>query len=193
LKLEDSLLIGKGNERLCYIHPEDDTKVIKVAYKEGKIRDQNRLEYIYNQHLEKRGVNFAHLSKCYGWVNVGQKEGLVFERVLNFDNTPALTLSKAIEEKRISIEYAQELLEELRQYLEENVILFIDVALDNIMCQKQADGSCRLIIIDGLGARRPGLKFWLYRHIRLYAKYKVKSQWQKVLVNFNKAKKALNI
>lgn len=181
-------MIGRGNERLCYIDPEDQTKVIKVRYKEGKTRDQNRLEYLYSQYLEKRGVSFAHICRCYGWVDIeNNKKGLVFDRVLNFDKTPAITLSRALKEAYISYEYAQALLEDLRQYLESNVILFVDVSLDNIMCQKQEDGSYRLIIIDGLGARRPGLKFWFYRHITPYAKYKVRSQWIKLWKNFKKA------
>ncbi|XPS40521.1 YrbL family protein [Aliarcobacter butzleri] len=34
--LKDSLLIGKGGGRACYIHPVDETKIIKVVlFKRG--------------------------------------------------------------------------------------------------------------------------------------------------------------
>lgn len=182
LVLNEELLIAKGNERLCYIHPEDSRKVIKLTHKENG-RQQNKLEYIYYNYLQKRAVSFQHIAECYGWETIENKRGLLFERVLNYDGSASITLSKAIEEKLLTKEYLEQLLEELRLYLEENTILFVDVGLDNIMCKELKKGVYSLVIIDGLGARRPGFKFWVYRHFLAYAKYKVKSQWPKVQSN----------
>ena len=30
--LKDEDFVGKGNERACYIHPEDKNKAIKITY-----------------------------------------------------------------------------------------------------------------------------------------------------------------
>ncbi len=186
LKLNDSLLLGKGNERLCYIHPIDPTKIIKVAHKHHMARNQNKLEELYGRYLEKKGVSFAHITHYYGRVDVEGKTGHVFDRVIDSDGSDSKTFSEIVRQRLITPEQAKELLEDLRVYLVENTILFIDVSLDNIMCRHEEDGSYRLIIVDGLGARRPGFKFWLYRHLPLYAAYKVKRQWPKVMRNLEK-------
>lgn len=186
VKLNDSLLLGKGNERLCYLHPDDPTKIIKIAHKHQNGRNQNKLEEIYARYLEKKGVSFDHITRCYGSVDVDGEKGVVFERVVNSDGSASRTFTDMVKQHRISLEEAQALLDDLRNYLVDNTILFVDVSLDNIMCREEEDGSYSLIIVDGLGARRPGFKFWLYRHVPLYAAYKVKTQWAKVANNFAK-------
>lgn len=185
ITLDESLFLGKGNERLCYIHPEDNTRIIKVPYKEKNSRNQNELEYIYYKYLEKKGVSFEHIAKCYDRVSVGDKKGLVFDRVLDFDGSSSKTLNELIRGNIINYIQAKELLEELRIYLEKNSVIFVDVSFDNMMCQKQEDGKYKLIIIDGLGGRRLGFKFWLYRNIPIYVKYKIKLQWEKVMQNLD--------
>ncbi len=193
LKLNDSLLLGKGNERLCYVHPDDPSKIIKVPYRHRNARSQNRLEALYLAYLEKKGASFAHIARCYGSVDVEGEKGLVFERVIDSDGSRSMTFSDIVRQKIITPEQAEELLDELHGYLVENNILFVDVSLDNIMCRREEDGSYRLIIVDGLGARRPGFKFWLYRHLPPYAAYKVKRQWPKVMRNFQKLLKGLAV
>ncbi len=184
LTVNDTLLLGKGNERLCYLHPDDDSKIIKIAYKHHNVRNQNKIEEIYYTYLEKKGISFGHLTHYHGTVDVEGKKGLVFDRVIDSDGSRSLTFSNIVKQKIITIEQAQVLLNDLRVYLSENKILFVDVSLNNIMCRLENDGSYRLIIVDGLGARRLGFKFWLYRHFTPYATYKVASQWKKVIKNF---------
>lgn len=60
VKLNDELLLAKGGERHCYIHPEDSQKVIKV-YKENNRNKQNDLEYLYYNYLTKRKLDLAIL------------------------------------------------------------------------------------------------------------------------------------
>lgn len=191
LKLNDSLLLGKGNERLCYVHPDDPSKIIKVPYRNRNARSQNRLEALYYAYLEKKGASFAHITRCYGSVDVEGEKGLIFDRVINSDGSRSMTFNDIVRQKIITPEQAEELLDDLKGYLVANNILFVDVSLDNIMCRREEDGSYRLVIVDGLGGRRPGFKFWLYRHFPSYAAYKVKRQWPKVMRNFQKLLKGL--
>ncbi len=185
LKLDDSLLLGKGHERLCYIHPGDNTKVIKIPHKKQKTRNQNELESTYYEYLNRTNVDFSHIAVCYGHVMINDSIGLVFDRVMNSDKSLPLTFAEAVKSKTFSKEYAESLLNDLKRYLEKNCIVFADIGLDNIMCPKQDNGEHKLVIVDGLGARRPGLKLWLYTHIPLYARYKIKSQWKKIIDKFN--------
>jgi len=183
LTLDESLLLGKGHERLCYIHPDDPTKVIKIAHK--KTRNQNELESKYYEHLARTNADLSHVSRCYGYIGANNSKGLVFDRVMNSDLSIPLTFDGAIKSKAFSKEYAKSLLGDLKSYLEKNCIVFADIGLGNILCPKQDNGEYKLIIVDGLGARRTGLKLWLYTHITFYARYKIKSQWKKIMEKFN--------
>ena len=51
--LTDKHFISKGGERNCYIHPNDETKVIKIVHRIEKHNEQNRLEYKYYEFLKK--------------------------------------------------------------------------------------------------------------------------------------------
>lgn len=192
VSLENTTLLGSGNERFCYLHPEDENRVIKIPHNKGeKSRHQNELEYQYMRYLQQHDVDMSHISKCYGWIETDIGRGLVFQRVHDVKGMDSITFNKALKEDVLTVAEAKILLEELRIYLEQNTILFVDVGLDNILCQKQKDGNYKLVIIDGFGARRPGLKFWCYLHCKPYAKYKVQTQWKKLAVNFEKLLKEI--
>jgi hypothetical protein len=178
LTLDNSLLLGKGHERLCYIHPDDATKVIKIGHK--KTRNQNEIESIYYRYLARTNADLSHIIRCYGYVCANNNRGLVFDRVMNSDLSQPLTFDEAIKTKAVSKDYAKALLADLKAYLEKNCIIFADIGLGNILCPKQANGEYKLVIVDGLGARRLGLKLWLSTHIPLYARYRIKSQWKKI-------------
>ena len=45
IELSDRLYLGKGGERKSYIHPQDNNKIIKIVYSQGKHNNQNTLEY----------------------------------------------------------------------------------------------------------------------------------------------------
>lgn len=186
LILEDKYLIAKGGERACYIDPRDNTRVIKVLYIKSEDNRQNELEYIYMNYLEKKKKDLSAVTKCYGYIDTDQGEGLVFDRVLDYDLETSKSFRYYMVHKLIDIETQKQLLSELKKYLVQNGILFVDTSLTNIFCQKLSENEYKLIIVDGLGAKRMGLKFWLYRHCSLYAKYKIKRQWSKLTQMYNK-------
>lgn len=116
--------------------------------------------------------------------NLGK--GLVFDRVLNYDKTSSKSFRYLIANKMINLEEQKILLSELKNYLEKNEILFADNSLTNILCKEVREKQYKLIIIDGLGAKRIGLKFWLYLRSRIYKKYKIKKQWTKFMLMYQK-------
>ncbi|MCG3711428.1 YrbL family protein [Aliarcobacter butzleri] len=185
--LNDSLLIGKGGGRACYIDPRDETKIIKVSYtKEGDSNSQNQIDYIYINYLKKQKRDLSYISSCYEYVKTNLGKGLVFDRVLNYDKTSSKSFRYLIANKMINLEEQKILLSELKNYLEKNEILFADNSLTNILCKEVREKQYKLIIIDGLGAKRIGLKFWLYLRSRIYKKYKIKKQWTKFMLMYQK-------
>ena len=69
IELTDSLFLGKGGERSSYLHPEDNTKIIKVLFSDKKHNYQNELDFTYLNYLNDKGVDFSHITKCFGWVD----------------------------------------------------------------------------------------------------------------------------
>jgi hypothetical protein len=179
--LTDKDLLAKGGERACYIYPSDNTKVIKTIFAQGLHNNQNELEYTYMQYLERKGVDLSHITKCFGFVDTNIGKGLVYDRVIDFDNTPSKSFRYYVANKLLSQDTQEQLVEELRIYLNKNLILFVDTSLTNLFCQQYEKDKFRLIIIDGLGAKRTGVKFWLYRNSKIYTKYKIQRQWEKFM------------
>lgn len=53
LILKDEDFVGKGNERACYLHPEDNSKAVKITYENNnrKISKQTKIEVAYYNKL----------------------------------------------------------------------------------------------------------------------------------------------
>lgn len=179
-------LLAKGGERFCFVHPKDDTKVIKIVYAQGEHNNQNELEFNYYELLKKRGVDFSHLVKCYGYVMTNKGQGLVFDRVMDYTKEPSYSFRYYLANKLIPIEEQKRLLEEFRIYLEKNLILFVDTSLTNLFAQQISQNKFKIVIVDGLGAKRTGLKFMLYKYSKLYTQYKIKKQWKKFMTMYEK-------
>jgi hypothetical protein len=190
LKNEDWL--GTGGERDCYSYPDDKLKVIKIIKKLDKHNNQNYLEYTYLEYLTEQNIDFSHIPKCYGFIQTNIGEGLVVQRIRNYDDSEIRTMSFYIKHNLWDDEHAMILINDLKEYLFKNDILFVDASLSNIFCQKIAKDKYKLIIFDGLGGRRPGIKFWLYMKLKFFARYKIKKQWEVFLNNY-KYEKSLKI
>ncbi|MFY9074860.1 YrbL family protein [Malaciobacter mytili] len=186
IKLDESLLIAKGGERACYLYPTDDKKIIKILYTEGTHNNQNRLEYIYMNYLKRKKTDLSHITDCYGYIMTTLGKGLVYERVFDYDNKPSKSFRYMIAHKLIDEKEQNRLLNELKQYLDKNKILFIDNSMTNIFYKKTSLNSAKLVIVDGLGAKRIGFKFYLYLYLPFYRNYKIKKQWQKLMWLYNK-------
>lgn len=92
--LKDEDFVGKGNERACYIHPEDKNKAIKITYENNNRKEskQTKLEVNYYKELEKRRMtNFKHLPKYFGEVKTDKGAGFVVELIRDFDGEVSKT------------------------------------------------------------------------------------------------------
>lgn len=183
INLTDDLFIARGGEREVYQHPFDFTKVIKILYKKNGVYTyngaRNKIEYMYFKFLQKSQVPFTHIARCYDYLDTNLGEGLVYDKVFDYDKKTSLDFSTVIKEKLLSEDIEDLLIKELKSYIFKYDILFIDYGIDNILCCEYEKGKYRLIVIDGLGARRLGFKFYLYLNSKLYRKYKVRTQWRK--------------
>ncbi len=192
MKLTDDMLIGKGSERECYMHPKDKTKVIKIQISNTTNRNQNNLDRYYYEYLATKSISYKHIAKFYGVVDTDKGVGLVFENILNHDDKNSLMLETIIKDRLLSHDVLSGLLLELKEYLAHYHILFIDTVMDNILCQETQKGVFKLVIIDGLGARRFGLKLWLHIHCRVWTYFKIRQKWHKLLFDYNELKNSID-
>ncbi len=189
IDLNNALKVGEGTERVCYEHPNDNSKVIKVTKKGVKSREQNKIDSVYYKYLEEKNVDFSHLPLCYGYIRTTLGNGLIFDKVSNYDGSDIYTFEYVLKYNLLENEIQKKILRDLVEYIVDNNILFIDVSLPNIVCHKDIEGKYRLVIIDGLGSRHLGLKFWLYRNFSFLAKRKIEKQIKKLYENFEKLPK----
>lgn len=117
--LNENHQIAKGSERLCYLHPQDSSKIIKTIYHKLGTVDQNIIEYNYYKELNRQNIAYTHIPKCYGFVTTNKGTGLIFDNITNYDGTPAITIRNAIANQEITYEEirASDLLNDLKATL----------------------------------------------------------------------------
>lgn len=189
LNLTQDLFIAKGGERDCYTHPFDNTKVVKVLRKDVENRNQNDLDYKYFQFLKKKKVEITNITKCYDYVDTNFGKGLVFDKVLDFDGSISRSFLDFIMKEIVDKDIQDRLVKELKEYIFKNNILFVDIGLYNILCCEYEKGKYKLVIVDGLGGRRAGIKFWLYLNSKIFIRYKVIKAWNRFLKEINRKRK----
>ena len=191
--LTDKYFIARGGERDCYLHPLDYKKVIKIVHGYSDIinRNQNDLDYKYFKFLEKLKVPFSNITRCYGYIDTNLGKGLIFDKVFDYNGKISITFLDTIIQNKFTKYEENELVEDLKNYLFKNNILFIDIGLYNVLCCEYEEGKYRLIIIDGLGGRRTGIKFWLYLNSKIFTKYKIIKSWNRFLKEIDRKRNQL--
>ncbi|RXJ55304.1 YrbL family protein [Candidatus Marinarcus aquaticus] len=178
LILKDEDFVGKGNERACYVHPEDRNKAIKITYEGNnrKISKQTQLETKYYQELIKRGMNdWKHLPEYFGEVETNKGKGFVVELVRDYDGEVSKTFAYYLEKDGVKA-YQKEL-EEYREYFVKNSIIFnYGMMPKNILLRKNSESDCDLVLIDGLGDVS---HFTLPNKIPYFARRRINRRWMK--------------
>ncbi|MZI95743.1 hypothetical protein F9817_21400 [Vibrio sp. CAIM 722] len=180
VNLDTSLLLGAGNERLCFIHPDNELLCIKVTKPGVFHRSQNVIEQQYFNYLKEQNVPFTYLPEYHGVVETNYGTGLVFDRVVDCDIRPAQRLDKMLAEKQISSAQASHVIEELQHYLLKYGIMVGDINPDQILV-KTENKSLKPYIIDGVGPRRLGMKSFIYTRVGFMARYKLRKNWPNLI------------
>ena len=131
--------------------------------------------------MQKKEVSFKHIPKYYGQVQTNMGIGTIFQSIQNYDGSISQTLETILTHKVIDYQKTIQYLEELQNYLKDNGIVFGDVVLSNVVYQKLDTHTAKLVIIDGLGARRLGWKLWLQMHCKSYNTLRIHKQWKKLM------------
>lgn len=186
IELDESLLLGMGNERECYRHPDRSDVCIKVNRAGIRGRRQNILEFRYFGYLTGRKIPFDHLPLCHGWCETNRGRGLLFEMVTDDDNAISRCLVDQVRAGDMTEDQMWQELSDLHDYLWRHSLVIGDINVDQMLYQRRESGN-RLMIIDGMGGRRPGFKATLLRYVRPLARRKMRKNWPRILEDHRKA------
>lgn len=146
IQLSDSLIIGKGRDRVCYEHPQQENLCIKISISNDK---QSKREIRYFNFLKKKKVDLSHISTFRGKLNTNIGVGYTFDVIRDHDGKISKTLRQCLESRIFPIESIQPKIKDLKEYLISNKICVRDISPSNISCQITPH-DINLFIIDGV-------------------------------------------
>ena len=146
----DSPPIGEGQERICYVHPQDPDKLVKIQ--KGPADKQTRREIkLYRRLLRCKTTDYSQLPRFYGKVETNLGNGFVTDLIKDYDGEISNSLYWYFERGTPVSEFYT-YLEELKQYLLENqIIISVDMRRTNVLFRKLSAKQAHLVVIDGLG------------------------------------------
>ena len=175
--LKDEDFIGKGNERACYIHPNDKNKAIKISYEQnlGRSKQTNTEIKYYKKLIKRKNLDWKHLPKFYGEVETNKGKGFIVELIRDYDGKVSKSFKYYIEKDGLD-KYKKEL-ETYKQYLLKNYIIFnYGMMQGNILLRKNSPTDFDLVLIDGLG---DVAHFTLLNDIPYFARRRITRRWEK--------------
>ena len=169
--------IGQGQERICYRHPGDASKLIKIQ--RGSSDKQTRRELRFYRDLARRGMHeFSHIPAFHGVVDTNLGRGFVVDLVADHDGEVSKSLWWHFQ-RGYPVSEFEAYLDELRRYLLEARIVFsVDMGRYNVLFQKLSPEQARLVVIDGLGNH--SAINWLDA-IGFFARRKIERRWRRFI------------
>ena len=170
LQLKKLKPFAQGGNRLCFVHPKNPERCIKVRRpdftlvdcrrKKGFPKNLRPLSYFDDNREEFRvmvGLErsygetcFQHVSRCYGFEASDMGKGLVSELIKDRNGRISQTLKKYIWDRGMN-DPAQEAVKVLADFWLTECIPSRDLLLHNIVVQMSGEQIKRLVVIDGLG------------------------------------------
>ncbi|MGB0373174.1 MAG: YrbL family protein [Opitutales bacterium] len=175
IELSQNLLIGKGKKRLCYKHPEEGNKCIKITYNRDRRTSagvKRELRYLHKYTHKKRKL--AVIPKYYGKVVTNLGEGYIFELVLDYDGTVSQNLCDYLVHNRADERLYQKIID-LYLAFRSSKALVSDLHTGNIVINRHRPEDYRLIVIEGFGNSdfiKLGDFLWSFAKMKLKRKFK---------------------
>lgn len=164
--LEGIAPFAEGQNRLCFIHPDNPHLCIKIVKKDSIARLRSRRGFIknlrsnihfddnlneYHAHQQPIITNggehiYEHISRCYGWQETDIGIGLVSDYYADKNGDTAATLESYLHTHGFTDEIKAKL-DDIANYLRETGLMTRNIIPHNIVIA--ADENLK--IVDGLG------------------------------------------
>lgn len=176
LDLENAVVIGKGSSRICYLHPYEKNKCIKINYSDNPGITSKELSH-YRRH-ENRKISWEMVAVSYGTVETSMGKGVVFSLARDFNGNISRTLDYYLRMEAVPFEFDNlaVALKRFKRYLRTERIPVREIKADNLVYQRVSESFGKVIIIDGLG-NNEFLPLANYSHI--FANRMLLKKWRK--------------
>lgn len=183
LHLSEQMIINRGRERVCYIHPENSHLVIKIPHNNrGGRAGANQAELQGYLILREEGKDLSFVSHCHGFIDTDRGQGLVCDCIRDDDGAIAKTIwDIVVFQDECDIEYIIKVAEKLCDFLMSNQIWLFDLNLKNIALKQLADGTYKPYIIDLKGRYANHEFIPLSRYISYFAAKKLQRRSTQLL------------
>ena len=187
LSLPAQLFVGEGTDRSCFRHPHDERRCIKVLHPDKRSGRFWR-ELRYYRRLQRRGIDFSHLTPYRGLVDTSLGRGAIFDLVLDDDGRVSRSLHHYLQKNDRQFDtWVVDEIERLKQDLYDQWIAFHDLNPTNILVKRLGYDEYCLVVIDGIGhnhfvplasysaglARKKLVRVWNRRYRQWYAAFPV--------------------
>ena len=183
IELNDALLLGRGHHKAAYCYPGNPGLCIKIPY-ETPDYDLKR-ELMYRKVRRWRGLPSSVLTEYHGTVETNLGIGYVFERMMDYDGKPSVSLEEFLSDKNLGSEkerFVSDLLRQLyRSELAEEIITS-DTNPENFYIWQKEPGRYCLRIIDNIGS--PAFIPLIY-FVPLLARRHVEKYWKRFIREIN--------
>jgi hypothetical protein len=182
IHIDPALFIGDGTERNCYHYPEDENLCIKIPRCATKTKQHHHDLLLYKKLSKKDARVWDHIARYRGKVMTEQGEGLLFEKVMDYDGRISLSLLRYLYDHPEMIDDAMlAALERLEAFVKHYNIILKDPSPSNLLYKKMNDANGEFIIIDGIGKLYPDIF-----PINIFVKTRVEKQWNKMIARMKK-------
>jgi hypothetical protein len=175
LILTDELLIGVGSNRRCYVHPQNNSRCVKVLYGEDGDRDWS-CELRYRRRFGwDAGREIIPI--YYGPVKTNFGDGQVFDLIADTDGLASQGLEHYLSPAQTLVENFTALVEEFcvfREFLLSGRVITRSINLCNLLRQEIAPRQFRLRLIDDIGC---GSLLPIADYFRFVARRRAAKKW----------------
>jgi len=169
IELSDDLIFAEGGRRVCYVHPDDPDKCVKVLSARGNPRtrrkkavwykkmrplscfDDNKGELKDFRDFERRGEGvWEFFPRCYGMQETNRGDGIVTDLIRDEGGIISITVKQYLKAQG----QTPELLTALDRFFDLMMnyrIITRDILHHNLVIQRR-DNGVRIVMIDGFGS-----------------------------------------
>ena len=159
--------IGRGGTRECFAHPVDPARCVKLPLsRRGRLQSAREQDYLARVTRRYPDERLNHVARALGTLPTSRGPGHVFERVVDEASDGTLTASPTLldalrhgvpADRRVLWRAA---LSRFRTWALSTPVVLRDLEADNVCVRRLADGSLRLVVIDGIGPRGVVPRLW---------------------------------